>query len=171
MDLTEAWQCLLSGCWEDGARLFTQWCMMGGQETTDMRWRKRLFYWKVIFPNRKTFFSIWIVRQWNRLPRKTVPSPSLGIFKIKLAKALSHLLWSQNQSYSEQRVGQDDCLRSSPSWITLWFCNSKSLYELFRKTAAGKGSFSYFLYVSFTLPEILHADEYCAAVWKILRLV
>ena len=41
---------------------------------------------------RKTFFSVRIIRQWNRLPRKTVPSPSLDVFKIKLAKARSHLL-------------------------------------------------------------------------------
>lgn len=41
---------------------------------------------------RKVFFSIRITRQWSRLPRKTVPSPSLEIFKIKLAKGLSHLL-------------------------------------------------------------------------------
>lgn len=156
VDLIDTCQCLLGGCWEDGARLFTQWCMMGGQETTNIRWKKERFLPDIS----KIFFSIRIIRQWNRLPRKTVPSPSLEILKIKLAKGLSHLLWSQSQPSCERRVRQDDCLRSPPSRITLWFCNCKSLSVMFRKKQLLEKA-----------AEILHADEHSVAVWKILRLV
>lgn len=58
--------------------------------TRDNRWEMK--EQRFLLHIRKTFFSIRIIRQWNRLPRKTVPSPSLEVFKIKLAKAPSHLL-------------------------------------------------------------------------------
>lgn len=33
---------------------------------------------------RKKFFTIWVLRHWNKLPRETVPS--LEIFKVRLGQ-------------------------------------------------------------------------------------
>ena len=35
---------------------------------------------------RKNFFTLRVIEQWNRLPRGTVDSPSLEIFKTRLDK-------------------------------------------------------------------------------------
>ncbi|KFO59782.1 hypothetical protein N302_05700, partial [Corvus brachyrhynchos] len=41
---------------------------------------------------RKNFFTVRVVRHWNRLPREAVASPSLEVFKARLDGALSHLV-------------------------------------------------------------------------------
>ncbi|KFR01319.1 hypothetical protein Y956_07007, partial [Nipponia nippon] len=41
---------------------------------------------------RKKFFTMRVVRQWNRLPREVVDAPSLELFKARLDGALSSLL-------------------------------------------------------------------------------
>ncbi|KFV99668.1 hypothetical protein N326_03860, partial [Eurypyga helias] len=41
---------------------------------------------------RKKFFPERVVRHWNRLPREAVDAPSLGVFKARLAEALSNLV-------------------------------------------------------------------------------
>ncbi|KFP59302.1 hypothetical protein N323_07453, partial [Cathartes aura] len=41
---------------------------------------------------RKTFFTMRVVKHWNRLPGGVVDAPSLEIFKIRLDGALSNLL-------------------------------------------------------------------------------
>ncbi|KFQ06891.1 hypothetical protein N329_05955, partial [Haliaeetus albicilla] len=41
---------------------------------------------------RKKFFTVRVVRYWNRLPREAVDAPSLEVFKAKLDEALSNLL-------------------------------------------------------------------------------
>jgi len=41
---------------------------------------------------RKKFFTMRVVRHWNRLPRKAVAAPSLEIFKARLDRALSNLV-------------------------------------------------------------------------------
>jgi len=33
---------------------------------------------------RKTFFSVRVVRHWNRLPREAVDAPSLEVFRARL---------------------------------------------------------------------------------------
>ncbi|KFP63583.1 hypothetical protein N322_06768, partial [Cariama cristata] len=37
---------------------------------------------------RKNFFTVRIVKRWNRLPRELVDSPSLEVFKKRLDAAL-----------------------------------------------------------------------------------
>ncbi|KFQ03794.1 hypothetical protein N330_02923, partial [Leptosomus discolor] len=41
---------------------------------------------------RRTFFTMRVVKHWNRLPREVVEAPSLEIFKIRLDRALSNLV-------------------------------------------------------------------------------
>ncbi|KFR04725.1 hypothetical protein Y956_10143, partial [Nipponia nippon] len=41
---------------------------------------------------RKKFFTMRVVRYWNRLPREAVDAPSLEVFKIRLDGALSNLI-------------------------------------------------------------------------------
>ncbi|KFO96107.1 hypothetical protein N300_11198, partial [Calypte anna] len=39
----------------------------------------------------KKFFTMRVVRHWNRLPRDVVEAPSLEVFKARLVGALSNL--------------------------------------------------------------------------------
>ncbi|KFW73725.1 hypothetical protein AS28_13366, partial [Pygoscelis adeliae] len=41
---------------------------------------------------RKKFFTMRVVRHWNRLPREVVDAPSLEVFKARLDGALSNLV-------------------------------------------------------------------------------
>jgi len=41
---------------------------------------------------RKKFFTIRVVRHWNRLPREAVDVPSLEVLKVRLDGALSNLV-------------------------------------------------------------------------------
>ncbi|KFV55931.1 hypothetical protein N341_03478, partial [Tyto alba] len=41
---------------------------------------------------RKEFFTVRVVRHWNRLPREAVDAPSLEVFKARLDGALSNLI-------------------------------------------------------------------------------
>ncbi|KFV08669.1 hypothetical protein N340_05036, partial [Tauraco erythrolophus] len=40
----------------------------------------------------KKFFTLRVVRHWNRLPREVVDVPSLEVFKARLDEALSNLV-------------------------------------------------------------------------------
>ncbi|KFV06303.1 hypothetical protein N340_14081, partial [Tauraco erythrolophus] len=40
----------------------------------------------------KKFFSLRVVRQWNRFPREVVDVPSLEVFSVRLEGALSNLI-------------------------------------------------------------------------------
>jgi len=41
---------------------------------------------------RKKFFTMRVVKHWNRLPREAVDVPSLAVFKARLDGALSTLV-------------------------------------------------------------------------------
>ncbi|KFR10896.1 hypothetical protein N306_09554, partial [Opisthocomus hoazin] len=41
---------------------------------------------------RKKFFTMRVVRHWNRLPRKAMDAPSLVVFKARLDGALNNLV-------------------------------------------------------------------------------
>ncbi|KFW75760.1 hypothetical protein N305_00615, partial [Manacus vitellinus] len=41
---------------------------------------------------RKKFFTMRVVRHWNRLSREAVDAPSLEVFKARLDRALSNLV-------------------------------------------------------------------------------
>ncbi|KFP51500.1 hypothetical protein N323_05425, partial [Cathartes aura] len=41
---------------------------------------------------RKKFFTVRVVRHWNRLPREAVDAPSLEVFKARLDGTLSSLV-------------------------------------------------------------------------------
>ncbi|PKU42767.1 hypothetical protein llap_6932 [Limosa lapponica baueri] len=41
---------------------------------------------------RKNFFTLLVVRHWNRLPREIMDGPSLELFKTRLDGALSNLV-------------------------------------------------------------------------------
>ncbi|KFR07819.1 hypothetical protein Y956_08080, partial [Nipponia nippon] len=40
---------------------------------------------------RKKFFTVRVVKHWNRLPREVVDAPSLDMFKARLDGTLSYL--------------------------------------------------------------------------------
>ncbi|KFP18218.1 hypothetical protein Z169_01407, partial [Egretta garzetta] len=41
---------------------------------------------------RKKFFTMRVVKHWNRFPREVVEAPSLETFKARLSGALSNLI-------------------------------------------------------------------------------
>ncbi|KFQ97777.1 hypothetical protein Y956_02872, partial [Nipponia nippon] len=41
---------------------------------------------------RKKFFTMRVMKHWNRLPREVVDAPSLATFKARLDGALSNLI-------------------------------------------------------------------------------
>jgi len=86
-DLIAAFQYLKGAYRKDGEGLFTRVhsdrTRGNGCKLKEGRFRLDI---------RKKFFTIRVVRHWNRLPRKAVDSPSLEVFKARLDGALSNLV-------------------------------------------------------------------------------
>jgi len=86
-DLLAAFQYLKGACRKDGEGLFTRVCSDrtrgNGCKLKEGGFR---------FDIRKEFFTLRVVKHWNRLPREAVAARSLAVFKARLDKALSKLV-------------------------------------------------------------------------------
>jgi len=87
-DLTTAFQYLKGAYRKDGDNLFSKACCdrtrSNGFKIREGRFRLDI---------RKKFFTMRVVKLWNRLPREVVEAPSLETFKARLDWALSKLVW------------------------------------------------------------------------------
>jgi len=86
-DLRAAFQYLKRACRKDGEGLFTRVCIDrtrgNGCKLKEGRFRLDI---------RKKFFTMGVVKNWNRLLTEAVYPPSLAAFKARLDGALSTLL-------------------------------------------------------------------------------
>ncbi|KFW06454.1 hypothetical protein N327_01390, partial [Fulmarus glacialis] len=86
-DLLAAFQYLKGAYKKAGEGLFTRACSdrtsSNGFKLKEGRFRLDV---------RKEFFTMRVVRHWNRLPREVVDAPSLEVFKARLDGALSNLV-------------------------------------------------------------------------------
>jgi len=87
-DLIAAFQYLEGAYRKDGEGLFTRMCSDrtrgNGCKLKEGRFRLDV---------RKKFFTMRVVKHWNRLPRAAVAAPSPEVFKARLDGALSNLVW------------------------------------------------------------------------------
>ncbi|KAK4816059.1 hypothetical protein QYF61_011067 [Mycteria americana] len=85
--LTAAFQSLKGAYKKDGDKLFSTACSNrtrgNGFKLKESRFR---------LERRKRFFTVRVVRHWNRLPREAVNAPSLETFPVRLDGALSNLI-------------------------------------------------------------------------------
>ncbi|KFV18062.1 hypothetical protein N340_13660, partial [Tauraco erythrolophus] len=86
-DLIAVFQYLKGAYRKAGDGLFTRSCCdktrSNGFKLKEGRFRLDL---------RKKFFTLRVVRYWNRLPREVVDAPSLEVFKARLDEVLSNLV-------------------------------------------------------------------------------
>ncbi|GAB0203806.1 hypothetical protein GRJ2_002846200 [Grus japonensis] len=86
-DLIAAFQYLKGAYREDGEGLFMRECSDrtrgNGFQLKEGRFRLDI---------RKKFFTVRVVRHWNRLPREVVDAPSLEVFKARSDEALGNLV-------------------------------------------------------------------------------
>jgi len=86
-DLRPAFHYLKGAYRKDGEGLFTRVC--------SDRTRRNSFKLKEVrfrLDIRKKFFTMRVVKHWNRVPREAVDAPSLEVFKARLDGALSNLV-------------------------------------------------------------------------------
>ncbi|KAK4825649.1 hypothetical protein QYF61_001434 [Mycteria americana] len=78
---------------------------------------------------RKKFFTVRVVRHWNRLPREVVDAPSLETFKVRLDGALSNLMCRKTSQQGRR-----------PAWLNreLWLelRKKRRVYDLWKKGQA-----------------------------------
>jgi len=86
-DLLAAFQCLKGAYKKDGDALFTMACSDRTRGNV-LKLREGTFRLDL----RKKFFTMRVVKHWNRLPREVVDGPSLETFKVWLDRALSNLI-------------------------------------------------------------------------------
>ena len=87
-DLLAAFQYLKGVYRKDGEGLFTRVCS-DRTEGNGFKLKEGRFRLDI----RKKFFTMRVVKYWNRLPRECVAAPSLAVFKARLDGALSNLVW------------------------------------------------------------------------------
>ncbi|KFQ08486.1 hypothetical protein N329_01063, partial [Haliaeetus albicilla] len=86
-DLIAAFQYLKGAYKKDRQGLFTRACS-DRMRDNGFKWKEGRFRFDV----RKKFFTVMVVRHWNRLPRKAEYAPSLEVFQARLDGALSNLV-------------------------------------------------------------------------------
>ncbi|GAB0177440.1 hypothetical protein GRJ2_000209200 [Grus japonensis] len=86
-DLIAAYQYLKGAYRKDGEGLFIRECS-GRTRGNGFKLKEGQF--RLDF--RKKFFTVRVVRHWNRLPREVVEAPSLEVFKTRLDEALGNLV-------------------------------------------------------------------------------
>ena len=86
-DHIAAFQYLKGAYRKDGEGLFTKVCSErtrgNGSKLKEGKFRLDI---------RRKFFTMRVVKQWNRLPREVVDAPSLEVFKARLDGALNSLV-------------------------------------------------------------------------------
>ena len=87
-DVTAAFQYLKGACRKEGEGLFIREC---GDRTRGNSFKLKEGSFRLDI--RKKFFTVRVVRHWNRLPREVVDAPSLAVFKARLDGALGNLVW------------------------------------------------------------------------------
>ncbi|KFW67024.1 hypothetical protein AS28_01824, partial [Pygoscelis adeliae] len=86
-DLIAAYQYLKGAYKKDGGRLFSRAC---GNRTRGNGFKLKEGRFRLDV--RKIFFTLRVVKHWNRLPSEVVDAPSLETFKVRLDGALSNLI-------------------------------------------------------------------------------
>jgi len=86
-DLRAAFQYLKGAHRKDGEGLFTR---VSSDRTRRNGSKLKEGRFRLDF--RKKFFTVRVVKHWNRLPREAVDAPSLAVFKARLDGALSNLV-------------------------------------------------------------------------------
>jgi len=86
-DLIAAFQYLKGAYRKDGENLFSKACC-DSIKSNGFKLREGRFRLDI----RKKFFTVRVVKHWNRLPRAVVDAPSLETFQARLNRALSNLV-------------------------------------------------------------------------------
>jgi len=86
-DLIAAFQYLKEACRKDGENIFSK-AGCDRTRSNDFKIREGRFRLDI----RKKFFTMRVVKHWNRLPREAVEAPSLETFKARLDGAMSNLI-------------------------------------------------------------------------------
>ncbi|GAB0207971.1 mitochondrial enolase superfamily member 1 [Grus japonensis] len=86
-DLIVAFQYLKGAYRQDGEGLFIRECS-DRTRGNGLKLREGRFRFSI----RKKFFTVRVVRHWNRLPREVVEAPSLEVFKARLDEALGNVV-------------------------------------------------------------------------------
>ncbi|GAB0206554.1 mitochondrial enolase superfamily member 1 [Grus japonensis] len=86
-DLIAAYQYLKGAYRKDGEGLFIREC---GDRTRGNGFKLKEGRFRL--DGRKKFFTVRVVRHWNRLPREVVDAPSLEVFKTRLDEALGNVV-------------------------------------------------------------------------------
>ena len=86
-DLIVAFQYTKGAYKKDGDRLFT-WACSDRARGNGFKLKEGRFRLDI----RKKFFTMRVVRHWNRLLREVVDAPSLEVFKVRLDGALCNLM-------------------------------------------------------------------------------
>jgi len=86
-DLTAAFQYLKGAYRKDGENIFSRACC-DRTRSNGFKLREGTFRLRI----RKKFFTLRVVKHWNRLLREAVEAPSVETFKARLDGALTNLV-------------------------------------------------------------------------------